>query len=79
MSTTAQHTPGESIRFSNDEPKANARLIAAAPDYHDGATDCVEYLDLIRQNYPDLPGLIRGLEKLKAAIAKATAPASCPA
>lgn len=53
------------------EAEANARLIAAAPELLEGARQVVEWRDLIRQNYPDMAGLIRGMDDLAAAIAKA--------
>jgi hypothetical protein len=59
-------------RAMRAEQEANARLIAAAPELLEGARQVVEWRDLIRQNYPDMAGLIRGMDDLAAAIAKAT-------
>jgi len=50
---------------------ANARLIAAAPEYDDGSRLVVEWYDLIKQNYPEMAGLLKGMEILKTAITKA--------
>jgi len=53
------------------EGQANARLIAAAPDLLAACEQCAEWADLIAQNYPDMAGLLRGLQAARAAIAQA--------
>lgn len=60
------------------DTEAHATLMAAAPALLDGAIEVVEWLDLVKQNYSDMAGLIRGMQTLKEAIAKATAPHSEP-
>jgi hypothetical protein len=57
------------------DTEAHAMLMAAAPELLDGAEEVVEWLDLVKQNYPDMDGLIRGMKHLKAVIAKAKATA----
>ena len=52
------------------EAEANARLFAAALDLKSGAEKAVEWLDLIKQNYPEMVSLIEGLTELRNAIAK---------
>ena len=56
---------------SDEEQRANARLIAAAPELLEACREVAEWLDLLKQNYPDMAGLIRGCRKARAAIAKA--------
>ena len=49
----------------------DALLIAAAPELLVACREVAEWLDLLKQNYPDMAGLIRGCQKARAAIAKA--------
>lgn len=49
----------------------DARLIAAAPELLAACEQVVEWYDLINQWYPDMGGLIRGMETAKMAISKA--------
>ena len=51
--------------------EANARLIAAAPELLAACREVAEWHDLVKQNYPDMAGLLRGLEAGAKAIAKA--------
>lgn len=60
------------LPWDREHAEANARLIAAAPDLLEACKALVEYRDIIKQNYPDLPGLIRGMEAARVAIARAT-------
>jgi len=60
---TANTRPGEM--------EANARLIAASPALLAACKEIVQWHNLIRQNYPDMAGLIRGMEQALAAIAAA--------
>lgn len=62
----------EALSEHKEQAIANAHLIAAAPDLLEAAQACAEWLDLVKQNYPDMAGLIRGMEAARAAIAKAT-------
>ena len=53
------------------QDQANADLLAAAPELLVACREVAEWLDLLKQNYPDMAGLIRGCQKARAAIAKA--------
>lgn len=54
---------------------ANMQFIVTACNSHYALLEACklvsEYYDLVKQNYPDLPGLIRGLELARAAVAQA--------
>ncbi len=54
----------------NEEHKANARLIAAAPELLDVAREAAEWLDLLKQNYPDMAGLVRACRQARDLIAR---------
>ena len=60
---------------TNEEAKARAALIVRAVNSNEKLVEaceqCTEYLALIRQDYPDLPGLIAGLELARDALAEA--------
>ena len=47
-----------------------ARLIAAAPAMLEACEQVSEWLDFLKINYPDMPGLIRGVRAARAAIAQ---------
>jgi len=50
--------------------ESNARLIAAAPAMLEACEQVSEWLDFLKINYPDMPGLIRGVRAARAAIAQ---------
>lgn len=50
---------------------ADQRIIQSALDMFLACKDAVEYRDLIKQNYPDLPGLVRAMDAMCSAIARA--------
>ena len=47
----------------------DARLMLAAPKLLEACKQVSEWLDLLKQNYPDMSGLIRGAQDAKAAVA----------
>ena len=50
------------------ECEANAHLIASAPDLLRACKEVNEWYDLVKQNYPDMAGLLRGMEAGRTAI-----------
>lgn len=71
VAPTIKPKRGEGHKLVDEVRDARGHLIAAAPDMLEACKKCAEYLDLVKQNYPDLPGLISGMSAARAAIAKA--------
>lgn len=53
------------------EDEANAYLMAASPDLLDACREIDEWRAFIKQHYPDMSGLLRGMERARVAIVKA--------